>query len=144
MSNFDDDPESQARGHLENFYEQNYEIYEVNKIKDYVHERVWAIHFDQIYDRAYIFLARIKILQYGKRFEMCDCCDHQEYESKDLKLELDALKIYQGFTVELQVILQVWNLDDRVLKDKDHSKRAQFEKVTLKTVIDISSALNYF
>lgn len=36
-----------------------------------------------------------------------------------------ALQIYKSCNVDLELRLQIWNVDDRIIKDKDHRRRPQ-------------------
>lgn len=67
LEDMHDDPESKVHSFIENYYETNFEVYEVNKIKNYAHESVWSVHFDKIYDRVYIFVAKIKMVGYREK-----------------------------------------------------------------------------
>ena len=40
---------------------------------------------------------------------------------------MDALKLYESCKCNLKLYLQIWNLDDRIILDMDHSKRPQKE-----------------
>lgn len=46
---------------MQNYYDNNYFYFKIKNIKDYVHQKVWSLHFDEIYDLVYIFIANIEI-----------------------------------------------------------------------------------
>ena len=45
---------------MEEFYDNNYENYEVYTDENVFNEKVWKIYFDDVYDLIYIFWAKIK------------------------------------------------------------------------------------
>ena len=44
---------------MDSFYDKNYSSYEVNSIKNIFQEKVWNVCYDDVYDIAYIFVAKI-------------------------------------------------------------------------------------
>ena len=55
------DPEQQIMDHIEKYYNDNYNAFDVSIEKDYVHNRVWQMHFDEMHDMVYIVMAKIKV-----------------------------------------------------------------------------------
>ena len=62
-------------------------------------------------------------------------CNRQKDMKGEHALEERALQIYQNCDVTLDLSLQIWNADDRIIRDKDHKSRpiSKFE-VARKTV----------
>jgi hypothetical protein len=52
--------ESHILHQMEEFYDKNYENYEVYTEENVFQEKVWKIYFDDAYDLIYIFWAKIK------------------------------------------------------------------------------------
>ena len=48
---------------LKNYYDEHYFKYEVNRVEDYIHEKVWNIYFDEQFDMIYIFMARFRVIR---------------------------------------------------------------------------------
>lgn len=44
----------------------------------------------------------------------------------------DVLQIYESCLVDFELSLQIWNIDDRIMKDRDHRKRPNMEFQILK------------
>lgn len=64
--------------------------------------------------------------------------------SKKYTKELKALRVHSSYQVRLTLTFQIWNIDDRIIKDKDHRKRPWFKKKVLSVVDDITSSMNEF
>jgi hypothetical protein len=54
-----DDPEENIHQYFQNFYENKYHDSEIHNIADYIHEKVWNLHFDENHDVFYLFKAKI-------------------------------------------------------------------------------------
>jgi hypothetical protein len=63
---------------MESFYDQNYSSYEVNSIKNIFQEKVWNVSYDDVYDIAYIFVAKINQL---KGYKLKKTQDYRNYNS---------------------------------------------------------------
>ena len=62
------DPIQEVNQEIEQFYNKNYQSYEVLTTDHYVREaekRVWNIHFDVLYDIVYIFIAHLEVSEKG-------------------------------------------------------------------------------
>ena len=55
------DPEQQILEHIEKYYEENYSVFDVLNQRDYVNNKVWSVHFDELHDLVYVVMANIKI-----------------------------------------------------------------------------------
>jgi len=81
---------------------------------------VWNVEYDINYDLVYLFIGEIKIVK-GK--------DHLRKEHAhrgEFKRELHALELIEEEEINLRLKIEIWNVDDRVLKDKDHTSRPIF------------------
>lgn len=54
------------------------------------------------------------------------------------------LQIYENCEVELELVLQIWNTDDRTIKDEDHRQRPDTEKRILKKRKTIEEPMTTF
>ena len=53
-------------------------------------------------------------------------------------MDEQVLQFYKNCLVEFQLSLQIWNIDDRIMKDKDHRKRPsnEFQILRVKEKLD--------
>jgi hypothetical protein len=47
---------------------------------------------------------------------------------------MKALTEWSWCEVKLTIRMEIWNIDDRIIKDKSHRKRPQAEKVIMTTI----------
>lgn len=55
-----------------------------------------------------------------------------------------AIQYYTNCSVDLQLTLQIWNVDDRIMRDKDHRQRAMATFNVIDKVVYIEEAMNTF
>ena len=58
--------------HIDKYYDDNYNTCDVSIQKDYVHNKVWSIHFDEMQDLVYIVMAKIDITKGDTQFTVND------------------------------------------------------------------------
>ena len=84
-------------------------------------KRVWNLQIDPINDIVYVLLAKVKILE-GNPIQTNDM---------SVNSEIQLLDVYKSCQVQLKLMLELWNVDDRLLLDKSHTKRPYAQKVIL-------------
>ena len=139
----EEDPEVSLWKHLENYYDKNYINYEVNHIDDYLHNQVWNVYYDQKYDLTYIFLAKIKLVC-GKKVETTTSKKIPKYLNHHMKDELIALEVHSDGVVRLDLFIELWNLDDRIIKDADHTKKPLMHHRILSVTNTLHESMNTF
>ena len=84
----------------------------------------------------YVFNARIRVLD--SNYDQND--NDFDFENANVKRvkarlgnEYNALKVLSYNKVEVILNLQLWNLDDRILRDKSHRKRPMYERTVFRT-----------
>lgn len=108
---------------------------------NYINCKVWKLYYDINQDLIYIFVAKIRQIK-GKKLakfhiehknmksqKLVQYSNHQdaevEYFDQSAKksaaaLEEQILQIYEDCEMEFQLVLQIWNIDDRIMKDREH------------------------
>lgn len=157
------DYESQVLHRMEQHYDKNYSEYEVFADDDFINCKIWKLYYDANHDLIYIFIGRIRQLK-GKRLvkfnvehknmksqkmvHYLNCHSAQmenfDFSRKQEALEEQVLQVYENCEIEFQLVLQVWNIDDRIMKDKDHRQRPNTEFLILKNRDTIKDSSNVF
>lgn len=103
---------------------------------------MWSIHYDETYDLIFIFIGKIQLLE-GRAIGLPINVTLTPEEKKNTEL-MKCISIYTTCTVKLDLVLQVWNVEDRILMDVDHRKRAIIEVNTLHTIEKFDEPMSYF
>ena len=79
----------------------------------------------------YVFVAKIRVLE--STYDQKDNdFDFENANLKRVKARLEevfhALKVLACHKVDVTINLQLWNLDDRILRDKNHRRRPMYER----------------
>ena len=69
-----------------------------------------------------MFHAKIKLVC-GKKVETHNTKNIPKYLNHHMKNELIALESHNKGVVRLDLFIELWNLDDRIIKDADHKKK---------------------
>ena len=56
----------------------------------------------------------------------------------------NPFEVFQNSKIELNLELQIWNVDDRVIKDKEHRRRPIYTHTVFIKQLSIEKALNLF
>ena len=59
------DEENEAFDFMENFYKRNYNYHEIMQTNDYCGKKVWNVHYDDIHDIVYVFIANLERSNFG-------------------------------------------------------------------------------
>lgn len=160
--------ESKIYREMESFYDRNYSSYEVNTIKNIFQEKIWNVCYDDIYDLTYIFVAKINQIRGFKLNTSQDYrkinathLETEDFNPKDCtyfdqKTQVKGKKSYKDFVdkedliifynceVEFELRLQIWNIDNRIIKDSDHRRIPIHNYSIMKDKINIPEAMSSF
>ena len=78
-------------------------------------------------------MASIKILS-GEKQEPPSSLKFDKHKCASNLPMLEAIQIWNRCEVLLEIKMEIWNIDDRIIKDKNHRKRAQAEKISTRLV----------
>jgi hypothetical protein len=111
------DQENEAFQFMENFYERNYHCHQIMETNDYCDKKVWNVHYDEIQDTVYVFIATLKRSNFGSLVNEVNL-----NQTKQVKVELEeefkALELFDEQEVKLTLRLQVFDVDDFTLLSK--------------------------
>ena len=136
------DLQQQVLQEMENYYDENYETRHILTIDDIFHERVFSAFYDNKSDLLYLFVGKINQIKGNKYTNLTKlfgftpkATDHniQYFDNEDNKQAINeyknlsvgekALQFFLKCTVGFELRLQVWNIDDRIVRDKNHRQR---------------------
>ena len=134
--------QQQVLQEMENFYDENYESRHILTIEDIFHERVFNVFYDKKDDLVYLFVGKINQIKGNKYTNLTklfglapkasdknvsyfDINENKEHinDFKSLSIGEKSLQFFIDCTVGFELWLQVWNIDDRIVRDKNHRKR---------------------
>ena len=150
---------------MEQFFDNNYEHRHVLTMDDIYHERVWKAEYDNKFDLLYLFTGKIKqkkgvmFSKIGQIFAKGDSLPNvadfpfddrsmTAAEAKAAVKKLSAtekvLRYFKDCTVSFQLILQVWNVEDRHVRDRNFRKKPVETFTILDFEEEIKEPMNTF
>ena len=102
---------------------------------------MWSLQFDETHDIIYVFLATIKNVA-GEKERVDKKLAEAVMNSKNFKYhkEYSGLQRYKHAQVSFELTLQLWSMDDRIIRDRDHRRRPMFQFSTLKLKKDMENS----